>query len=214
MKRRTALITFLVCATARPALAGPFYVETGVGMGSLMAGANYMSQAGLPAMTAFQFAGSFALFYSFSEPSAGFQFHLGAKSNMITLVNGTNHGMFLMVQPVVRFDLQRLYFGAGFAPLGMRAYSPTPMNFAGLQSVTGAWGLYGEFGLLWRPVDFFNIALEGNAYFVTLTGGLSPAPALSILIQMRFYFPYEEGAGSASGQKRLDGWRYPFGIRL
>jgi len=205
-----------LCATLNVPVssnAGPFYVETGVGVGTLMSGALYWGNA-LPDNMGFNFAGSFGLFFSMMEPHSNFQVHIGAKSTMINQTFATTHGMYLTVQPTLRLEFGRIYIGSGLTPLAFKSVSGTAFGFSTLQAVPGAMGYVAEFGILWRPVDYFHFAIEGSGTFMQITGGMSPMPAITILLQMRFIFPYSSGPGGEGAQKRLDGWRYPFGIRI
>ncbi len=139
------------------------------------------------------------------------QIHLGLRQTYISASRDQITYAYTPTYAFFRLESPRFYFGGGATPIVFRQIS-TPQVGGAFALAPGAIALEGEFGLLWRVVPFFHIALESSAHFVQSGGGLSPKPALLGGIQFRIFMTSDLPEGRS--RTKYDGWRYPFGLEL
>lgn len=201
---------FLFLLNASPSHGSATYIETGFGTGQI-SGGNGLYGSGTPKRTDFGFAQNATFAIAFGSANSFLQLHLGIQQR---ITSGSSSGMtysLLSAYPLIRLETPRMYFGFGASPFVWKKSGTSSDFITGYSKVTSAVGGFGEVGLLWRVVPFFNLALAGSAEAVSRSGQLSPSPALQIGLQLRFFL----GDGMKStGKKKYDGWRYPFGIEL
>lgn len=192
------------------ALAQGLYLDAGLGATSIMGGTTFFGQ-GAAALT-LGAAGNTFIAYEFN-PSSAIQIHLGAAGRLnvgmdTNIVNST-----LSVFPAVRIEGQRVYTTLGLSPGLIWKRAAGGAGITGYQMVTGALGAYADVGLLWRPVNYWHMALAISAE-TYMNGGVTAPYIFGAFIEMRFYIFQSRGGGSGGGptQRSYDGWRYPFGV--
>jgi len=184
-----------------------FYVETGFGVGELRGiDKMYNSTAG---STGLGLASNLSLAATIGNPNSLVQLHLGLQQRLTQGgASGTSYSL-MTTEPLIRLETPRFYVGFGATPLvWTQKGSSLGTSFS---PAKGAMAAYAEFGLLWRVVPFFNLALAGSLEGVSKSGVNSPFPVAQATFQMRFFF----GEGNkGGGHRKYDGWRYPFGVEL
>ncbi len=192
-------------------VAGPVYSELGFGIGKMQnPQALYGSEQGLS--TGLGMGLNLALGWNLAnDNSSALQLHLGFKSRAISASNSEATLTFIDVGPFFRIETYRFYIGAGAAPLLWKSSGEAGgMLIVSRKESTGALGYHGEFGLLWRVVPDFSLALEASYGMISYQSSFGPKPDLIGSFQMRFEL--FKGSKSSGGNKKVDGWRYPFGI--
>jgi len=219
MMRFLPAVAVALTIVAHPeALAGGFYVETGIGAGKMLKAAQFFG-AGAPDSPSLSLAFSATLGFNLSSASSLVQLHLGMQYRTITGREGdapSTEYVFQSIYPMFRMETPRFYFGGGITPLAARQINTPPgMSFIRFDHASGL-AVLAQVGLLWRVYPEFFLALEGSAQgFRTSGGDLSPFPTIEASLNLRFLFgDGDRGAGSASSSSRYDGWRYPFGLEL
>lgn len=206
---RLASLAFSLASPA--ALSQGLYLDAGLGATSIMGGASTFFGQGADALI-IGAAGNAFLAYEFN-PSSSVQIHLGAAGRLnvgtdANIVNST-----ISVYPAVRFEGQRLYVTLGLTPGLVWKRAAGGAGIGGYQMVAGALGGYADVGLLWRPVDYWHMALAISAE-TYMNGGVIAPYIFGAFIEMRFYIFQAKGGGSGGGstKRTYDGWRYPFGV--
>lgn len=208
----TALGLITLAVQPPESQAAPFYTDVGIGLGQIREGAAFFEGSGLASSPGLSLAGNFAMVQSLGGMGGILEVHLGVKGFYNTASQGGNSYSTLIPYPMLRFDLPRFYFSAGASPFLWA--SSSGVSFSRVPSAVAG---FADFGLLWRIVPFFNLALEASAQMVQKSGAdLSPRPAWTAALQMRFYVLGTDSSGSGGGgaKRPRDGWRYPFGMEL
>lgn len=206
------------------AQAGDIYVDAGLGVSTLWAAGSAFGNATMTATQNLTFGGALALIYNISADADPLQFQVGVTGRYSNGFDPTALTFNTLLTPylTLRIDFQnRFYIGFGASTLTFRR-SNGAFGFDGLQLTSVPIAAMGQFGIEWWVAPFFALNLEGTLETMSITGAttLSPLPAISGLISMRFPLGLFGNGGGGSGRggsrgrsrTKFDGWRYPFGI--
>lgn len=204
------LILLCVPALTIYARAGAdLYLETGIGAGQIYKAQKIYGAQAKNLQPGFSGNALFAA--SLGPDNSVAQFHLGVETRLTTTSGSGNSYWLSGIYPIFRVETRRFYVGGGASPfLFQRAGKSSTLV---MQQLNGTLGFLGEFGLLWRVVPFFNLALEFSLEYGKGKGAAAPAPAAQATLQMRFYIGDAIAPGNAR-KRKYDGWRYPFGMEL
>ncbi|MCC7441984.1 MAG: hypothetical protein IT285_10135 [Bdellovibrionales bacterium] len=192
--------------------AGDVYIETGIGFSNISNG-QFLFGGLMPASPDAGAAFTLGFWFNLSSDHAPLQFHVGLKDRISTGHSGDLQFILNVPYPMFRLELSRFYFGGGVATWAFTKQG----SLAGLgyDSNTGAISYAAEAGVLWKVVPYFHLAVEGAMEYVSPPNAteLSPRPAMTFALQMRFFTGLSPTTGEDS-KKEYDGWRYPFGIEI
>jgi hypothetical protein len=193
-------------------LAGNLYSETGFGAGRMQKPSGLFGSS-VGQTTKLGLGANGILAWNMLDENSFFTMHAGVKGRLISAPSPAATLNMLTAGGVLRFEVSRFYLGIGYSPLVWKSSgaSGSLTNLSRKNSINAS-AYHGEFGILWRIIPDFSLAIEASAGRVSNAGSSGPNPDLIIAFQMRFVVL--EGSKATKSARKYDGWRYPFGVPL
>ena len=233
--RAQLAITFALAALSlvdggmTPVQASSFYTDVSGGITRAQAASSSLtsdpliknSGGGNPASSGSGYNANLGIFFRPANSAPIVEFHFGilyriqAMSSDVSGATSLTSVAYTMNTPfpVLRLQISRLYFGAGYTTMVYRSVGQST-DYFGVQRASSASATYVEGGLLWPITPKFSLAASLAMTSFTQGGAVSPSPVYDANINMRFYWGFSKGDGSKSGSNEFKGWRYPFGREI
>ena len=196
------IVWFSLIFCTHTARAGSFYWEFGFGPSAIRKASAYFLTT--PNSTPLGIGVNGTFIKNLSSDVGFFQAHVGLRSRYYSVA--TKEKTLNLVTPslMLRFEIFHIYFGtgAGYYSWGSAGNSSGVFN---LKSNTSFF-YSGEAGAIWHIIPDFSVAIELGGDVLA-----SQTKAIQGCVQMRFYLGTVDRESSS---RKLDGWRYPFGISL
>ncbi len=184
-----------------------FYTEAAPTLSEFRGGSPFFG-SGLDSPTSIGLGYSFGFFFSLDN--APIQLQIGVVNRMDNSSDQGNSLTLLTVYPELRLQITRLFVGAGVTNV-VFSRDETISGIDNLGRSASSLAYLVEAGVLFPITPKFSFGGSGTLEYVKTGGNLSPSPAVSANILLRFYFGFSHGGGSSNEFK---GWRYPFGNEL
>lgn len=213
MLRRILMLCFLASSVGTyptSAFASAFYTHFAGGVARWSNAQNFFSPSSMSSTSSLGYDLDLGIFFrpASGDPLIEFQFGILDKFQSVSS-EGSSYVLHVPY-PVVRVQFSLLYFGVGYTPFVF--YEQDALSVISPRRAIGGRGMFGEVGFLWSITPNFSLAASSSLQFLKrgTTDGFSPAPAMDLLLAMRFYWGFSSGHGSKNSSE-FKGWRYPFG---
>ena len=182
------------------------YFDAGTLIGSMSGSDHYFNSPG-QSTSGTGFVGTFSAYTNLTSVKnfAHLEFGLQGRLHLLTGTSPAQSLTFASINPALRIEFWRLYFGGGYAPLNFASTN----GLTTLHAYPDHHSYFVETGLIWRVVPEFQITLNYSLECAfDKAGDRSTLPSYGLTFRFPLH-PKEAGTRSASD---FDGGRYPFGF--